>query len=64
MNFNNSHRKAILTSTISDFEIIKSLKRLPTLSFSEKGLENLCKRYGITMSHLQRLISESLKSQG
>jgi hypothetical protein len=52
------------TAQMSDFEIVKSLKRLPSLSFSEKGLENLCKRYRIKPDHLQRLISESLKSQG
>jgi hypothetical protein len=63
MNSSNQHN-TISVGQISDFNIVKSLKRLPSLSFTQKGMENLCKKYNITNDHLQRLISESLKSQG
>jgi len=55
------------SSTISpesDYSIIKTLQRLPSLSFSETGIKNLCKRFRVTESHLRQLISSAQKDKG
>ncbi len=57
----NFHPNYIQNNSISDFEILQTLGKLPSLYFTEKGIENLCKRFGVTESHLRYLISSAQK---
>lgn len=42
---------------VPDFEILKFLSLLPHLHFSDKGIKNLCQRFGVPETKLEHLIN-------
>ena len=41
-----------------DTKLTHFLKAVPSLTFSDKGLENIAKRFGLTLEHLKACIAE------
>jgi hypothetical protein len=47
-----------LFSQDKDMRLSHFLQSVPSLSFSDKGLENIARRFGFTIEHLTQLIAE------
>jgi hypothetical protein len=54
----NSNLISLFPDQDKDIKIITFLKAMPTLYFSDKGLENIAKRFNTSINHIQSLINK------
>jgi hypothetical protein len=50
--------QSLLFSDSKDTKITTFLKAMPGLCFSEKGLENIAKRFNVSVEHIQSIIKD------
>ena len=58
---NSNLNKSLFPESDKDKKILSFLKAVPYLSFSDKGLEKIAKRFGLTLEQLQARIAEFQK---